>query len=156
MFTRRSPESGIPFRRDRVQFAFDLLPDWIDMQPITGVPAGFHAVPDTDYEYSLYWVEDKRSGSAELWRHLAPRVPRIHDWPHQVRGKVGTGPVSGAKVAVLRNGNLYSYEAAIPRGELRGLEIRTWHRIRLHLCSGKQQGLTLSMARTRPLPRTIR
>ena len=137
---RRSPESGIPFRRDRVQFAFDLLPDWNDMQPITGVPVGFHAVPDTDYEYSLYWVEDKRSGSAELWRHLAPRVPRIHDWPHQVRGKVGTGPVSGAKVAVLRNGNLYSYEAAIPRGELADLKFEPGTEFGFTFVAGNSKG----------------
>jgi hypothetical protein len=137
---RRSPEAGIPFRRDRLQFAFDVCPGWHDMQPVASVADGFHAVPDTDYEYSLYWVDDNRNGSAELWRYLAPGVPRINDWPRQLRGKVTTGPVSGAKVAVRREGNIYTYEAAIPRNELAGLELKPGTEFGFTFVAGNSKG----------------
>lgn len=137
---RRSPEAGVPFRRDRLQFAFDLLPGWHDMQPVAKVAEGFHAIPDTDYEYSLYWVNDNRSGSAELWRYLAPGVPRINDWPRQVRGKVTTGTVSGAKVGVRRDGNVYSYEAAIPRTELPDLKLKAGTEFGFTFLAGNSKG----------------
>ena len=45
----------IPFRRDRLQVGFDLVEGWHDMDgDADRVPIGFHAVPDTDYEFSLY------------------------------------------------------------------------------------------------------
>jgi hypothetical protein len=137
---RRSPEPGIPFRRDRLQFAFDLVPGWHDMQPVTRVPVGFHAVPDTDYEYSLYWVDDKRSASAELWRYLAPGVSRINDWPRQIRGKITTGFVSSAKVAVRREGNLYYYEAAIPQSELADLKLKPGTEFGFTFVAGNSKG----------------
>ncbi len=137
---RRSPETGIPFRRDRLQFGFDVAPGWHDMQPVTKVPEGFHAVPDTDYEYSLYWVDDGRSGSGELWRLLAPGVPRIHDWPHQVRGKATTGAVSSAKAAVRRDGSTYQYETAIPRAELADLKLEPGTRFGFTFAAGNSKG----------------
>lgn len=121
VFTR-SPEAGIPFRRDRLQFGLDVTDDWHDLTPDTDkVPYGFHVVPDTDYEYSLYACDD---GKSELWRHLAPGVPRIHDFPRQVRGKITTGAVTTAKTVVLREGNNYIYEAAIPKAELANLNLK--------------------------------
>ena len=137
---RRSPETGIPFRRDRLQFAFDVADGWHGMQPVTNVPEQFHAVPDTDYEYSLYWVNDNRSGSAELWRYLAPGVPRINDWPRQIRGKVTTGTVAGAKVGVRREGNIYSYEAAIPRTELGELKLQAGTEFGFTFMAGNSKG----------------
>ena len=121
----RSPEAGIPFRRDRIQIAIDAdtdpATDWHDLKPTTGkVPYGFHAVPDTDYEYSLYLCSD---GKSELWRQLAPGVPRIHDFPRQPRGKVTTGPVPKAIHAAKRDGATYVYEAAIPQTELTKLKL---------------------------------
>ena len=60
----------IPFRRDRLQVAFDVTEGWHDMDgDADRAPYGFHAVPDTDYEFSLYGCE---GGKSELWRHLAP------------------------------------------------------------------------------------
>lgn len=118
---RRSPEGGIPFRRDRLQVAFDVTDDWHDLQSDTDkVPYGFHNVPDTDYEYSLYLCGD---GNSELWRQLAPGVPRIHDWPRQPRGENTTGPVAGAKHLVKREGSVYIYEMAIPKSELANLKL---------------------------------
>ena len=151
---RRSPEVGIPFRRDRLQFAFDVAPGWHDMQPVTNVPEKFHAVPDTDYEYSLYWVNDNRSGSGELWRYLAPNVPRINDWPRQVRGKVTTGLVSGAKVRG-RDANIYSYEAAIPWTELAGLNCRRAPSSASRSWQGTARDPTLTMEPKRPSQRTM-
>ena len=115
----RNPElPTIPFRRDRLQLAFDVIEGWHGMDDDTErVPYGFHAVPDTDYEFSLYGCQ---GGASELWRHLAPGVPRIHDWPRQPRGKTTTGEVTEARHVVKRDGNLYIYELAIPKSEIRG------------------------------------
>ena len=89
---RSSPETGIPFRRDRLLIALDVAPGYHDMKPIPGVPDGFHAVPDTDYEYSIFATDE----GAEVWRHLAPGVARIHDFPRQVRTARTTGDVPDA------------------------------------------------------------
>ena len=120
---RKSPEPGIPFRRDRLQLAFDTTPGWHDLTPDTRVPQEFHAYPDTDYEYALFWVNDGQDGGGELWRELAPGVPRIHDWPHQPKGERTTGDVPGAKTFVKRTATGYIYEAAIPRAELAELKL---------------------------------
>ena len=118
----RSPETGIPFRRDRVQIAFDTAPGWHDLTPDTDrVPYGFHAVPDTDYEYSLYLCDD---GQGEVWRHLAPGVARIHDFPRQPRGKITTGAVKDARLVVTRSDTGYVYECALPKSELAGFDLR--------------------------------
>jgi len=121
----KGPEYGIPFRRDRVQIAFNVDDnDWHDLAPTTDkVPYGFHTVPDTDYEYSAYPVAD---GEPELWRHLGPGVPRKHDWPRQPRVKNGpdTGLVNGAKLVITREGNTYTYEMAIPKAELAKLKLQ--------------------------------
>lgn len=119
-------ESGlpvIPFRRDRLQIALDVTDGWHDLAPTTDkVPYGYHAVPDTDYEYSIYACKD---GASETWRHLAPGVPRIHDFPRQLRGKITTGIVPGIKQVVIRQGNEYLYEVAIPKSELALLKLQT-------------------------------
>lgn len=120
---RRSPEAGIPFRRDRVQIALDVTDGWHDLQPTTDqVPYGFHVVPDTDYEYSMYWCQD---GKGEMWRQLAPGVPRIHDFPRQPRGKITTGAVKDGQLVVTRTETGYLYEAAIPKAELADLKLQT-------------------------------
>ena len=113
----------IPFRRDRLQIALDVVSDWHDFTPTTDrVPYGYHAVPDTDYEYSIYACKD---GTSETWRQLAPGVPRIHDFPRQPRGKLTTGLVPGARQVVVRQGNEYFYEVAIPKSELALLKLQT-------------------------------
>ncbi len=110
------PEAGMPFRRDRLQVAFDVVDDWHDLQPTTDqVPYGFHVVPDTDYEYSIYLCQD---GKGEVWRYLAPGVPRIADFPRQPRGKITTGAVKDAQLVVKRTDSGYVYECAIPKAEL--------------------------------------
>jgi len=134
----RSPETFIPFRRDRLHVALDVTDGWHDLAPTTDrVPYGFHAVPDTDYEYALYLCQ---GGKSELWRHLAPGVPRIHDFPRQPRGKRTTGIVPGAKHAVKLEGNTYTYEAAIPRAELADLELQAGTTVGIMLRAGNNKG----------------
>jgi hypothetical protein len=79
-------------------------------------------VPDTDYEFSLYGCGE---GKSELWRQLAPGLPRIHDWPRQPRGKNTTGIVKEARHVVKRNGTFYTYEAAIPKSAIADLKLNT-------------------------------
>jgi hypothetical protein len=111
----------IPFRRDRIQVGFDVIEGWHDMAGDTDrVPYGFHAVPDTDYEFSLYGCT---GGQSELWRQLAPGVPRMHDWPRQPRGEKTTGPVKDAKHVVKRDGTIYRYEMAIQRADIPELKL---------------------------------
>jgi len=134
----RRPEAFIPFRRDRLHIALDVTDDWHDFEPTTDrVPYGFHAVPDTDYEYALYLCE---GGKSELWRHLAPGVPRLHDFPRQPRGTRTTGVVPGAKHAVRLEGTTFVYEMAIPRAELANLKLQAGTTFGLMLRAGNNKG----------------
>jgi len=134
----RAPEAFIPFRRDRLHIALDVTEGWHDLAPTTDrVPYGFHAVPDTDYEYSLYLCA---GGKSEVWRHLAPGVPRIHDFPRQPRGKRTTGVVPGARHVVKLDGKTYVYELAIPREELADLKLQAGTSFGLMLRAGNNKG----------------
>ncbi|NQT85459.1 hypothetical protein HQ560_01765 [bacterium] len=134
----RSPEAFIPFRRDRLHIALDVTDGWHGLEPTTDrVPYGFHAVPDTDYEYSLYPCA---GGKSELWRHLAPGVPRMHDFPRQPRGERTTGAVPGARHAVRLDGTSYVYEMAIARAELADLKLQAGATFGLMLRAGNNKG----------------
>ena len=113
--------------------------------------AGFHAVPDTDYEYALYATTD---GNSELWRMLAPGVPRIHDWPRQPRGRRTTGPVAGAKHVVKREGNVYIYEAAIPREELGDLKLEAGTTVGIVLRAGNNDGPNVDFGADKAVTKT--
>jgi len=121
---KRYPNGAMAWDGDRVQLAFDVRNDWHDLKPNTDkIPFGFSAVPDTDYEYSAYLCAD---GKGELWRLLAPGVPRMHDYPHQPRpvaGKPATGAVTAAKLVIQQHGNERLYEFAIPRTEILDLKL---------------------------------
>jgi hypothetical protein len=128
----------IPYRRDRIQIALDVTPDWHDLKPDTDkVPAGFHAVPDTDYEYAIY---PTKGGSAETWRLLAPGVPRRGDFPHTGHGKLSTGAVEGAKQVVKREGNTYIYEVSLPRSELAKFDLKPGTIFGLMFRAGNNEG----------------
>jgi hypothetical protein len=111
------PWNDQPWAGDGLQLGFDLLPDYYhNMTPDTDrVPYGFHAMPDTDYEFAAYAC---KGGGSELWRLLAPRTPRTHYYPRQPRPRRGQGPVEDALHAVRREGNVTTYELAIPWLEL--------------------------------------
>ncbi len=78
------------------------------------MPYGFHAVPDTDYEFTLYACDDGRS---ELWQLLKPGAPRIHFFPRQPKGVFADlGPTPGARhVVVDAEKSVRIYECAIPK-----------------------------------------
>jgi len=115
---RKVPWGEHPWAGDTLQLAFDVLPDYyFRMKPDTDrVPYGFHAMPDTDYEYAAYACRDGRS---ELWRILAPGVPRGHYYPRQPRARFDQGTVPGGQHVVRRQGRVTTYELAIPWAELR-------------------------------------
>ena len=115
------PRPICPFRRDRFQVAFDTSDGWHGLKPDTDkVPYGFHNVPDTDYEYSVYLCND---GKPELWRQLAPGVPRMHDFPRQPQGKLTTGPVPDAKVLRQTRRSHLHLRDGHPRGEIKELKL---------------------------------
>jgi hypothetical protein len=131
-----SPHGDKPYDGgDLLQIAFDVRDDWHDLEPTTDrVPYGFHAVPDTDYEYSLYLVASGKVAGpkegidglylSECWRCLAPGVPRIHDFARCPKGERTTGSVKGAKHAVRQQGKFRYYELAIPAEEIPDLKLQ--------------------------------
>jgi len=135
-----SPERSIPFRRDRLQIGICVSKDdWHDLKPTTDkVPYGFHAVPDTDYEYSVYLCGD---GKSECWRQLSPGMARIHDFPRQPRGEITTGAVKGAKHVVKLEGDTYTYELAIPREEIPTIKLEAGTTLGIMLRAGDNRGL---------------
>jgi len=102
---------------DKLQFGLDIVPNYFfRMKPDTDrVPYGFHAMPDTDYEFSAYACTD---GGTELWRLLSPGQPRNHYYPRQPRAKLDQGVVAGGLLAVKQAGTLVTYELAIPWSEM--------------------------------------
>ena len=115
---RKGFGSESPFNGDVFQFGIDLdspadrfrrTHDLI--YPFDRVPAGFNAVPDTDYEFSLYATED---GASELWCLLSPGMPRTHHFPRQPRGEVSQHAVNQATHSVSLTEGRRIYRAAIP------------------------------------------
>ena len=78
----------LPFRRDRLQVGFDVTDGWHGMDGDSDwVPYGFHAVPDTDYEFSLYGsrrqertLASSGAGCAAHTRLSAPAAREENDW----------------------------------------------------------------------------
>jgi hypothetical protein len=122
---------------DQLQLAFNVRDDWHDLKPVTAVPVGFHAYPDTDYEFCAYLCAD---GGSELWNILTPDMPRIHDWPHQVKGRVQPNPASGAKHAIRQDGRVRTYEIAIPRALIPELEPQAGTTFRFAFFVGNDNG----------------
>jgi hypothetical protein len=117
-----------PHAGDTLQVGFDVLPGWEHHGMRLGsntVPTGFHAMPDTDYEYCAYACVD---GMSEIWRYLAPGVPRTHGSPRQPKSPKDQGSVKGGRCTVIRDGTLLIYELAIPWTELEGWKPRVGQR----------------------------
>jgi hypothetical protein len=112
------PWHDLPWSGDTLQLAFDPLPGYaFNMKLDTDrVPYGYHAMPDTDYEYAVYGCT---GGGSELWRILAPEVPRGHHYPRQARAKHDQGVVKDGQHVVKRDGKTLVYEVAIPWKELK-------------------------------------
>ena len=105
---------------DNVQIAFNVLPD--AEKPLLPFPRGtmphFMVYADTDYEFALNPVAPEYGGGTEVWRLLAPGMPRKHFYPRQPKAPRDGGPVKNAKLVMRRDGNLRIVEAAIPWHEI--------------------------------------
>ena len=116
---RMNPE--IPSQAgDSVQLGFNVLPvektDWLPFSP--GTMPKFQVYKSTDYEYTLNTVAPAYGGGTELWRLLAPGVPRKHFYPRQDKAEKDGGPVADGKLVTKREGNTRLVECAIPWSEL--------------------------------------
>ena len=103
---------------DNVLIAFNVLDGkpWLPNPP--GVMPHFITYWDTDYEFALNPVADEYGGGTEIWRLLAPGMPRKHFFPRQPKSVVDGGPVANAQLVVRREGNTRLVEAAIPWKEI--------------------------------------
>ena len=105
---------------DGVQIAFNVLPD--DKKGLLacapGTMPGYQVYKDTDYEYYLHQVGEKWSGGTEVWRLMAPGVPRKHFYPRQPKAAKDGGPVDSAKLAIVQTANTRIVECALPWSEI--------------------------------------
>ena len=105
---------------DNVLLAFNVLPPdrkyWLPNPP--GVMARYMNYPDTDYEFALNQVAPEFGGGTEVWRLLAPGVPRKHYYPRQPKARRDGGPVEGAELVAWRGGDWRYVEASLPWREI--------------------------------------
>lgn len=117
---RKDPDLPSGNGTDNVQIAFNVIPQ--DKKPWYPNPLGtmprFMAYQDTDYEYAFNQVAPKYGGGTEIWRLLAPGVPRKHFYPRQPKAPIDGGPVKDGLLAMTRQGNTRIVEAALPWSEI--------------------------------------
>ncbi len=120
---RRNPAIPAGDETENVQLGFNVLPlektDWLSHPP--GTMPRFICSKTTDYEYALNKVADEHGGGTELFRLLAPGMPRKHFYPRQPKvpapGLDG-GPVAGGKLAIQHDGAIRRVECALPWSEI--------------------------------------
>ena len=71
------------------------------------------------HPYRAAVIRRVTDGGSELWRLLAPGVPRGHYYPRQPRAKSDQGIVTDGRHAVRRDATPLIYEVAIPWSELK-------------------------------------
>ena len=120
---RKGPD--LPFgngidKSDGLQIAFNVLPEDKKglLQAAPGTMPGYQVYKDTDYEYYLHAVGQAWGGGTEIWRLLAPGVPRKHFYPRQPKAPRDGGPVNDGQLAVVQNGSTRIVECALPWTEL--------------------------------------
>ncbi len=105
---------------DNVQLAFNALEPgrkaFLEFAP--GTMPHFMAYADTDYEFALNPVAPRFGGGTEVWRLLAPGMPRKHFYPRQPKAPNEQGAVTSARLTMRREENTRIVEAAIPWSEL--------------------------------------
>ena len=116
---RKNPD--VPFGGgDAVQIAFNVLPT--DKKGLYEYPTGtmpkFMVYKDTDYEFFLHPVAARYGGGTEIWRLLAPGVPRKHFYPRQPKADKDGGPVENGKLAITQDGYTRIVECALPWSEI--------------------------------------
>ncbi len=118
---RKNPDLPSGNGTDNVQIAFNVVP--ADQKHLLQGPPGtlprFMCYEDTDYEYALNPVAEKYGGGTEVFRLLAPGIPRKHYYPRQPRstGQDG-GPVPSAKLIISHDGGTRIVECALPWSEI--------------------------------------
>ena len=118
---RKNPDLPNGDGTDNVQIGFHVRPvsetDWLS-HPVGTMPR-FMVYKTTDYEYALNPVAQEQGGGTEIWRLLAPGVPRKHFYPRQpkAQGKDG-GPVNDGRLTIKRDGNTRLVECALPWSEI--------------------------------------
>ncbi|MGC8668720.1 MAG: hypothetical protein ACP5VE_11455 [Chthonomonadales bacterium] len=121
---RKDPDLPSGNGTDNVQIAFNVLP--ADRKTWLPYPRGtmphFMTYQDTDYEFAFNQVAPQYGGGFEIWRLLAPGMPRKHFYPRQPKAPVDGGPVSNGKLVMRREGNTRIVEAALPWSELRDVK----------------------------------
>ena len=115
---RRNPD--LPFGGDAIQIAFNVLPQ--EKKGLYAFSPGtmerFMVYKDTDYEYYLHPVAQAHGGGTEIWRLLAPGVPRKHFYPRQPKAEKDGGPVTDGKLAATQDGHTRIIECALPWTEI--------------------------------------
>ncbi|NNM88367.1 MAG: hypothetical protein HKL95_07590 [Phycisphaerae bacterium] len=127
---KKNPGPDAPWHGDTFQFALHVVKGYNARNMILDtnrLPAGFHAMPDTDYEYALYGCQ---GGGSELWCLLSPGMPREHYYPRQPQAAIHPGVVAGGLHLVKQEGAVTIYEAAIPWSALSRWHPQTGHRFR--------------------------
>ena len=123
---RKNPDLPSGNGTDNVQIAFNVLPPsqktWLPYPP--GTMPHFMTYQDTDYEFAFNQVAPQYGGGFEIWRLLAPGMPRKHFYPRQPKAPVDGGPVLGGKLIMRREGNVRVVEAAVPWSELKDVKAR--------------------------------
>jgi hypothetical protein len=117
---RKEPDLPSGSRTDNVQLGFGVFEP--GRNGTYACPPGtmprFTAWQCTDYEYAFNPVAESCGGGAEMWRLIAPGVPRKHFYPRQPKAEPDGGPVSDGRLVMARSGNTRIVEAAIPWSEL--------------------------------------
>lgn len=113
------PDGTVGTRFDNILIAFNVIPQGEDglEAAAPGTMPGYIGYKCTDYEYALNPVAEEYGGGTEIWRMLAPGLPRKHFYPRQGKA-AGEGAVEDGKLVIRRDGNTLFYECAIPMSEI--------------------------------------
>ena len=126
---------------DNVQIGFNAIPaekkGWYLYPP--GTMPRFMCTKTTDYEFALNPVAPRYGGGTEIWRLMAPGIPRKHFFPRQPKADVDGGPVTSGKLQMKRQGNTRIVEAAIPWSEIPEVKRRIDDGARRHVHLPRQR-----------------
>ncbi|MCF7669097.1 MAG: hypothetical protein K9N48_04895 [Verrucomicrobia bacterium] len=105
---------------DNIQIAFNAVPPEKERRYMCppGTMPRYMVYPDTDYEFAFNRVAEEFGGGTEVWRLLAPGIPRKHFFPRQPESPIDGGPVKDGKLIMRRRQGTRFVEAAIPWSEL--------------------------------------
>ena len=113
------PDASMAEPMDNIQIAFNVIPigeDGMEACPKGTMPR-YTGYKCTDYEYALSTVAPEYGGGFEIWRMLAPGMPRKHFYPRQPKSPFD-GAVKDGKLVTRREENTLYTECAIPWSEI--------------------------------------